>query len=100
MNEIILEIATFLQVTPTDVEILAFVVVFIGFFLALGIQKTYEAFFGLVVGLAIYLMLTVLLSPQYQTPDTIKFFGPGLSNFLVGSAAYLIFILMLLTPLS
>ncbi len=100
MNEIILKIATLLQVTPMDVHILAVGFVLFVVFLAIGIQKTYEVFFGLVVGLAIYLMLTVLLAPQYQTADTVKFFSPGVSNFLVGSSVYLIFILMILTPIS
>ncbi|MFZ4461837.1 MAG: hypothetical protein ACOYN2_04935 [Patescibacteria group bacterium] len=45
-------------------------------------------------------MLSVLLSSQYQTVDTVKFFSPGVSNFLIGSSAYLIFILMILTPIS
>lgn len=45
-------------------------------------------------------MLTVLLSPGYQTPETAKIISPSLSKFLTGSSVYLIFILFLLTPIS
>lgn len=67
---------------------------------ALGGQKAYGMFIGLVVGLAIYLMLTVLLAPQYQTPDTTKLLSASFSTFLVSSSVYLLFILMVLTPLT
>ena len=100
MNELILTIATTLSVTPMDVYIIVSWVIFWGIFLALGIQKTYEAYFGLIVGLAIFIMLSVLLSPAYQTPETAKIFSPEFSGFLVRSSAYLIFILFLLTPIS
>lgn len=100
MNELILTAATALSVTPIDVYVIAAGLVLWIVFLALGLQKTYEAYFGLIVGLAIYLMLTVLLSPAYQTPETAKIFSPGFSKFLIGSSTYLIFILFLLTPIS
>lgn len=100
MYELILTAATALSVTPIDIYVLAAGLVLWILFLALGLQKTYEAYFGLIVGLAIYLMLTVLLSPAYQTPETAKIFSPGFSKFLIGSSTYLIFILFLLTPIS
>ncbi len=100
MTEIVLTIATTLSMTPMDVYVLFGGLIFWIVLVAIGIQKTYEVYFGLVVGLAIYLMLTVLLSPQYQTADTAKILSPGFSQFLIGSSAYLIFILMILTPLS
>lgn len=100
MNEIIQTIATTLTVMPIDVYILGVVLILWIVFLVLGLQKTYEAYFGLIVGLAIYLMLTVLLSPIYQTPDTTKIFSPKISQFLIGSSVYLMFILFLLTPIS
>jgi hypothetical protein len=100
MDEIILLIATTLSITPMDVYVLGVGIVLWGILLIIGIQKTYELYFGLVVGLAIYLMLTVLLSSTYQTPDTIRVLSPGVSKFMIGSSVYLIFILMILTPLS
>lgn len=100
MNEIIQTLATTLTVTPIDVYVLGAVLILWIIFLILGIQKTYEAYFGLIVGLAVYLMLTVLLSPVYQTPETTKIFSPQISQFLIGSSAYLMFILFLLTPIS
>lgn len=100
MNEIIQNVATALRVTPIDVYVLAVVLTFGIIFMFMGIQKTYEAYFGLVVGLAIYLMLTVLLSPTYQTPETIKILSPQFSQFLIGSSTYLIFVLFILTPIS
>lgn len=100
MNEIIQTIATTLTVMPIDVYILGVVLILWIIFVVLGLQKTYEAYFGLIVGLAIYLMLTVLLSPIYQTPDTTKIFSPKTSQFLIGSSVYLMFILFLLTPIS
>lgn len=100
MDELILTTATTLSVTPIDIYVLAAGVVLWGFLMIIGIQKTYEIAFGLVVGLAIYLMLTVLLSPAYQTVDTIGLLSPRVSAFLIGSSVYLIFILMVLTPLS
>ena len=100
MNELIQTIATTLSVTPIDVYVLGGVLVLWIMFLILGIQKTYEAYFGLIVGLAIYLMLTVLLSPTYQTPETTKIFSPQISQFLIGTSTYLMFILFILTPIS
>lgn len=100
MNELIQTAATALSVTPIDVYVLAAVLVLWIVFMVMGIQRTYEAYFGLVVGLAIYLMLTVLLSPAYQTPETIKIFSPQFSQFLIGSSTYLIFVLFVLTPVS
>jgi hypothetical protein len=100
MDEIVLLVANTLTITPIDVYVLIAGLVVWVILLILGIQKTYEIFFGLVVGLAIYLMLTVLLSKAYQTPDTIRVISPAVSSFMIGSSAYLIFILMILTPLS
>jgi hypothetical protein len=100
MDEIVLLVATTLSITPIDVYVLAAGIIAWGILLIIGIQKTYEIYFGLVVGLAIYLMLTVLLSSAYQTPETIRIISPAVSSFMIGSSAYLIFILMILTPLS
>ncbi len=72
MDSILLQITTFLSITRIDVWVLVGFLVIGIVFLLIGLQRTYEAFFGLVVGVAIYLMLTVLLSPVYQTADTAK----------------------------
>lgn len=79
MNELLLTIAMTLSVTPTDVYVLAGGLILWVIFLILGIQKTYEAYFGLIVGLSIYLVLSVLLSPGYQTVETAKVFSPALT---------------------
>ena len=100
MDEIVLLAASTLSITPIDVYILGVGIIAWVTLIIMGIQKTYEIYFGLVIGLAIYLMLTVLLSSAYQTPETIKIISPGISSFMIGSSAYLIFILMILTPLS
>ncbi len=85
---------------PIDIYVISVVLVLWIAFLIMGIQKVYESFFGLVIGLAIYLMLTVLLSPTYQTPETAKIISPLIAKFLIGSSTYLIFILFILTPIS
>jgi hypothetical protein len=100
MGPLIQTAATALSVSPIDVYVIVAVLVLWIVFLVMGIQRTYEAYFGLVVGLAIYLMLTVLLSPMYQTPETAKIISPGTSKFLIGSSTYLIFILFILTPIA
>ncbi len=100
MDQLIQTAATTLSVMPIDIYVISVVLVLWIAFLIMGIQKVYESFFGLVIGLAIYLMLTVLLSPTYQTPETAKIISPLIAKFLIGSSTYLIFILFILTPIS
>ena len=49
MDEIALLVATTLTITPIDVYVLAAGIIAWGILLIIGIQKTYEIYFGLVV---------------------------------------------------
>lgn len=100
MNELILTVATTLSVTPNDVMIGGVLLLLWGILIVVGLRFVYEMYFGLIVGLGIYIMLTVLLSAKYQPPGASSFFSSSTAGFLISSSAYLIFILMILTPLS
>ncbi|MDQ1344017.1 MAG: hypothetical protein QG650_737 [Patescibacteria group bacterium] len=75
-------------------------VLFFGIFAFLGSGKSYSAFYGAVVGVGIYIVLQTLLGPTYQTAETAKVLSPGISQFLIGSSAYLIPILFFLGPIN
>jgi hypothetical protein len=100
MSGILLTIATTLSVTPNDVMIGGVILLLWMILIGVGIRFAYEMYFGVIVGLGIYIMLTMLLSPKYQPPGATAFFSNSTADFLISSSAYLIFILMILTPLS
>ena len=100
MDALVIQAATALSVTQMDIYVLVGWAICSVVFLALGLARTYGAYFGLVTGLAIYLTLSALLAPNYQTPETAQFISPEIAKFFIGSSAYLIFILFILTPIS
>lgn len=70
LDAIILRIATPLAITPVDVYILAVFLVCLGVFAILKLERIYAVFFGIVLGIGIFVLLSTLLAPQYQTPET------------------------------
>ena len=97
---IIATIATPLSITPIDVYILFAFLVFLIVFAVLGIERIYSVFFGVVLGIGIFVLLSTLLSPQYQTPEIRELISEGFAKVIVGSSVYLIFILSILVPMN
>lgn len=99
MNHILTTFAVAFQTTITDIYFAVFLFFITIGFLAAGIAIIYQVWFGLTVGLAIYIMAEALLSAQYTTTG-VPLLPSALSGFLIGSSFYLIPILALLSPLN
>lgn len=100
LESIILTVATALSITPMDVYVLVSFLVFLAVFAFLGIERIYSVFFGIVLGIGIFVLLSTLLSPQYQTPETLSLISNTFAKTIIGSSVYLIFILMVLVPMN
>lgn len=98
MEDIIGKIAIFLNLPQVDVYFLFIIVVLFWVFTFLGIKIIYEVLFGLVMGLAIYIVAQFLLTnPSISVPT---FISPSIAKFIVGSTIYLIIILSILIPIN
>lgn len=100
MLEFLTPVSTAVGLTNHDIVVVAVLGVLAIIVAALGSERAYGTFYGAVIGIAIYVVLRTLLSPDLQTPETAKVFSPGISNFLIQSSGYLVFILAILTALS
>jgi hypothetical protein len=88
------------QVTPFDAGLLVFAllaILLLYYFVSL--HQIFEAAFGAIIGLGIYILLSVILlgNPTLSTEGGL--FPLGFSVFLVSIAVYLVFILAVLFPL-
>lgn len=97
---ILTALAMTFQVTEFDILILwgiLFAIMILYYFVTL--HRIFEAAFGAIVGMGIYILLMVLLvgNPPLGTTGTL--FPFGFSVFLVSIAVYLVFILAVLFPL-
>jgi hypothetical protein len=97
MLDFLAPISSILGFSNADIAVVGTFVILSLILAATGSNRAYSAFYGTVIGIGIYIVLQTLLSSAYQTPATIRFFGPKVSEFIVDSAAYLIFILSLLS---
>lgn len=88
-----------LGISSTDVIILFASTIIVGVFLALGLERVYQTFFGAVLGLGIYILLATLMSSDSWT-HTGYVFSEHASTLVVGSSIYLIPLLSLLVPLN
>ena len=98
--KLIFAIANSFSVTPFDVMfgLLTFVGIFVLYYF-IPLRRLYEVAFGAIVGLGIYIMLSVLLlenTPMGSTGGMLPF---GMSVFIVSVAVYLVLILAVLFPL-
>lgn len=83
LETIISTIATPLSITSVDVYILFSFLIFLIAFALLGIERIYATFFGVVLGIGIFVLLSTLLSPQYQTAETQKLIGETLAQTII-----------------
>lgn len=100
LDTLIIQIATALSITSIDVYVLFICILFSAVFLIVGIEKLYSVFFGIVLGIGIFVLLSTLLSPQYQTPETLSLISDTFAKIIIGSSVYLIFILAILVPMN
>ncbi len=100
MLEFLTPVSTAVGLSNYDLAIVAVLTLLSIVLAAFGSERSYGTFYGSVIGIGIYVVLQTLLSPAMQTPETAKVFSPGISNFLVESSGYLIFILAALTCFS
>ncbi|MDP2104197.1 MAG: hypothetical protein Q8K26_04735, partial [Candidatus Gracilibacteria bacterium] len=98
LDTLIIQIATALSITSIDVYMLFVCILFCVVFMVVGIEKVYSVFFGIVLGIGIFVLLSTLLSPQYQTPETLSLISDTFAKIIIGSSVYLIFILAILVP--
>lgn len=100
LDTLIIQIATALSITSIDVYMLFVCILFCIVFMVAGIEKLYSVFFGIVLGIGIFVLLSTLLSPQYQTPETLSLISDTFAKIIIGSSVYLIFILAILVPMN
>ena len=80
-----------------DVYVLGLLLAFALFFTFAGLTLLQETLLGFVVGFGIFLILHILLSPQYWTNEP-WCFSTGVEQLIVGSSVYMIFLLAFLVP--
>ena len=66
----------------------------------MGLARIYSTFFGIVLGMGIFVLFSTILSPELQTPETLSLISDTFAKVLIGSSVYLIFILALLVPMN
>ncbi|OIO75621.1 hypothetical protein AUJ87_04470 [Candidatus Gracilibacteria bacterium CG1_02_38_174] len=71
-----------------------------GIIMAMGLTRIYSTFFGTVLGMGIFVLISTILSPEFQTPETLSLISDTFAKVLIGSSVYLIFILALLVPMN
>lgn len=98
MQNIIIQIATFLNIPNIDVYFVWIILILFILFCVLWITKIYEVLFWLVLWIAIFIVMQfLLLNPNLQVPT---FMNDTMAKFIVWSSIYLIFILSILVPLN
>lgn len=98
MQDIIVQIATLLNMPNVDVYFLFWLLSIFWIFCFIGITKIYEIFFWLVLWISIFIVLQfLLLNPNIQVPSYINI---NIAKYFVSSSVYLIFILSALVPLN
>lgn len=98
--KLITAIANSFGVTPFDVIffLLAFVGIFVLYYFV-PLRRLYEVAFGAIVGLGIYVLLSVLLLENATMGSTGGLLPFGMSVFIVSVAVYLVLILPVIFPL-
>ncbi len=98
--EFIQALADTFQVTPFDV-MLALCILFVSiiFYYFLTLHNVFEAAFGAIVGLGVYILLSVLLLGNQTLWSEGWLFPFGFSVIIISIAVYLVFILAILFPL-
>lgn len=99
-ESIIVQIAVALSITSLDVYVFSSVLVMIVIIAILGLARIYNILFGMVLGIGIFVLFSTILSPEYQTPETLSLISDTFAKALIGSSVYLIFILTILVPVS
>ena len=100
LTSIIAQIAAMLSITSLDVYVFFGLLVLITIIAILGLARIYSTFFGTVLGIGIFVLFSTVLSPEYQTPETLSFISDTLAKTIIGSSVYLIFMLTILVPMS
>ena len=97
---ILASLADTFQVTQFDIFIFGttlFVTMLLYYFVSL--HRIFEAAFGAIIGLGIYILLSVLLIGNPLLGSEGGLFPMGFSVFLVSISVYLVFVLAILFPL-
>jgi hypothetical protein len=100
LESIIAQIAAMLSITSLDVYVFFGLLVLIVIIAILGLARIYSVLFGTVLGIGIFVLFSTVLSPEYQTPETLSLISDTFAKALIGSSVYLIFILTVLVPMS
>jgi hypothetical protein len=88
------------QVTEFDVLIMGLILMgIIVLYYFVTLHRVFEAAFGAIVGMGIYILLMVLLVGNQLLGTDGSLFPFGFSVFLVSIAVYLVFILAILFPI-
>lgn len=99
-TSIIAQIAAVLSITSLDVYVFFAAFTFAMIITACGLARIYSTFFGIVLGIGIFVLFSTILSPEFQTPETLSLVSQAFAKLLIGSSVYLVFILALLVPLN
>ncbi len=100
LESIIAQIAAMLSITSLDVYVFFGLLVLIVIIAILGLARIYSVLFGTVLGIGIFVLFSTILSPEFQTPETLSLISDTFAKALIGSSVYLIFILTILVPMS
>lgn len=98
--QLVIALANTFRVTPFDVFffLTLFLVVFVLYYF-ISLRRLYEIAFGAIVGIGIYIMLSVLLIANTSLGTTGGLLPFGFSVFIVSIAVYLVFVLAIIFPL-
>ena len=99
-ESIIAQIAAALSITSLDVYVFFAVFMIMGIIAILGLMRIYSILLGMVLWIGIFVLISTILSPEYQTPETLSFMSESLAKLFIGSSVYLIFILTFLVPIN
>lgn len=94
------QIALALSITSLDVYVFFWMIVSVAIFMAIGLARMYSIFFGIVLWMGIFVLFSTLLSPEFQTPETLSLISETFAQIIIGSSVYLIFILAILVPIN
>jgi hypothetical protein len=87
------------QMTQFDIVLIGLMLLLTAiFYYALPLHRIFEAAFGAMVGIGIYVLLSVVLLGNPQLGTAGGLFPTGFSVFLVSISVYLVFVLALLFP--
>ncbi len=99
-ESIIAQVAAALSITSLDVYVFFCMIVIVGILSIIGLARIYSIFFGMVLGIGIFVLFSTILAPELQTPETLSLISDTFAKILIGSSVYLIFILTILVPLN